>query len=151
MPKTVTLLLLGILPLAGGFALNFMMFLPIPGFVFFPVQLALLALWGYLAYRVSAPRKSAFAQALALCAFGLAMLALVLYQELVMGEYWGNLAGFGTQMYFLPVLSVAVSVLQPFLRAFTEVVRVWPLYIAVWVLLFLAGLAGCCLKRRRAG
>lgn len=150
MSNTAKLLGVGILPLAVGFAFNYLiLYLPLPGFLLLPIELALLVLLGCLAFKLSTPEKNPFAQSLMLCAFGLLMLALVLYQELVLGQYWGNLVGFGTQMYFLPLLTLAAQITVPVMRSFMEVIRVWPAYIVVWILMFAASCVGCFLKRRR--
>ncbi len=150
MSNTAKLLGAGVLPLAVGFAFNYLiLYLPLPGFLLLPIELALLVLWGYLAFKLSTPEKNPFAQSLMLCVFGLLMLALVLYQELCLGRYFANIVGFGTQMYFLPLLTLAAQITVPVMRSFMEVIRVWPAYIVVWILMFAASCAGCFLKRRR--
>ncbi|MBP3485544.1 MAG: hypothetical protein J6J81_01790 [Oscillospiraceae bacterium] len=145
MKHTGTLPAAGVLPLLVGYGLNFLL-LRLP----FPVPLgllglALLGLWGVLAYRLADPGRRCLPQALALCAFGLLMLALVLFQELALGEYWQSALGFASQMYFLPALSVSAAVMTPFL----SVVTTWPLYIGEWCLLLAVSCGGCALKRRR--
>lgn len=145
MKHTGKLLTAGVLPLLVGYLLNFLLLrLPFP----LPLMLSglvLLGLWGVLAYRLSDPGRRCFPQGLALCAFGLGMLALVLWQELALGEYWLNPVGFASQMYFLPALSAASAVMAPFLKVVTP----WPLYIGEWALLLAVSCGGCALKRRR--
>ena len=57
MAKTCKLLLLGLIPLAAGYALNYILLLPLPlnSFLMAILEAVLLFLWGYLAYRVSSP------------------------------------------------------------------------------------------------
>ena len=98
---------------------------------------------------MSSPDRNPILQSLLLCAFGLVMLGLVLYQEVVMGQYWSNLFGFGTQMYFLPLLSIVSPVLSPVLMALMSVIHVWQLYIGVWLCMFLISAVGCVLKKRK--
>ena len=145
MKHTGKLLTAGVLPLLVGYLLNFLLlrlsFPAPPGLL----ELALLGLWGYWAYRLSDPGHGALRQGLALCAFGLGMLALVLWQELALGEYWRNPLGFASQMYFLPILSVPAAVLSPFLK----VVTTWPLYAGEWLSLLAVSCTGCLLMRRR--
>ena len=145
MKHTGTLLAAGALPLLAGYGLNFLLLrLPLPA----PLWLmgaTLLVLWGVLAYRLADSGRRSLPQGLALCAFGLWMLALVLWQELALGAYWQGPLGFASQMYFLPALSVSAAVMTPFLKVVTP----WPLYIGEWVLLLAAGCGGCALKRRR--
>ena len=94
-------------------------------------------------FEVSDPGRDPVMQAFLLSAFGLVMLALALYQELVAGQYWPGRVGFGTQMYFLPFLSLASSIVNRFFS------RIWPDYIVVWLGIFLAGWAGCLAKQGR--
>ena len=152
MSKTAKLLLAGILPLALGFAYNYLiMLVPLPGFILILLNLAFIVLWGYLAYALSSSDKNPVVQSALLCAFGLLMLAMVLYQELSMGQYWPNLIGSGTQMYFLPFLSAASTVFSPLasIVAAGSPIRIWPLYICVLLLMFIVSGIGCLMKRRK--
>lgn len=88
-------------------------------------------------------------QSLLFCTFGLLMLLLVLYQELVMGAYWENPIGFCTQAYFLPWILLASTIMSLF-SPLMELIRVWPLYIVIWVSLFIASCAECAIKKRRS-
>ena len=145
MKHTRTLLAAGLLPLPVGYGLNFLLLhlpLPVPLWLMGAV---LLGLWGLLAYRLAEPGRRSFPQAVALCAFGFWMLALVLWQELALGAYWQGPLGFASQIYFLPALSIAAAVMAPFLKVVTP----WPLYIGEWVLLLAVSCGGCALKRRR--
>ncbi len=144
MAKTVRLICVGVLPLLAGFLLNWILpVFPIHGFVAVMVSVLLLIGWGYLACKLSDPDRSLPMQSFFMCAFGLVMLLLVLYQELVLKAYWGNTFGLATQMFFLPWLTLASSVISPFVS------RVWPMYVLIWVGLFAASCAGCSLKRQK--
>ena len=144
MPKTVKLLCAGILPLIVGWIFHFLLlYSPLPIWFYRLAGLALLAGWAYLSYRLSDFGKNPVLQAFFLSAFGLLMLVLALYQEIGMGQYWLNLAGVSTQLYFLPVLTFAASVTAPF----KSITQVWPMYIVVWLFLFAAGCIGCYKKR----
>ncbi len=136
----------GILPLFLGFLLNWtMLAFPVTGFITLLLALLFLLMWGYLSFQLSASAKSPVLQAFLMCAFGLLMLALVLYQELVMGRYWSGLAGFGPQMFFLPWISLASLVVRPFM----SVVRMWPIYIVIWIGLFITSCIGCKMKQAK--
>lgn len=141
MRRAVKLFCMGVLPLPIGFLLNYYILLGLPLYGFSLIGAALLAAWGYMAFRVSDAGKSPMVQAFLLSAFGLLMLVLAVYQELVLGHYWPNRIGSGTQMYFLPFLSLALSVMGRFFS------RIWPGYIAVWLAIFFASWAGCRAKR----
>ena len=151
MPKTCKLLLLGLVPLAAGYALNYILLLPLPlnGFLMAILEAVLLFLWGHLAYRVSSPERSPLWQAFLLCAVGLVMLGLGLYQVLVLKQYWHGFFGTVSQMYFLPFLTLASTLLTPLFQLVMPVLEIWPYYIAIWVVMFLVSCIGCVLRRRR--
>lgn len=134
MGRAVCLIGGGVLPLLLGFLLNWsMLAFPITGLITQLLALLFLLMWGHLSFKLSTSAKSPILQAFLMCAFGLLMLALVLYQELVMGRYWGGLVGFGTQMFFLPWISLGFLVARPLM----SVVRLWPIYVLIWSGLFI--------------
>lgn len=146
MSGLLRLLGIGVLPLLVGLLFHFLLcYLPIGGFLLCFLNLVLLLLWGYGAYWAADADKSPVIQALALSAFGLLALALALWQELVLQQYWPNFIGFGTQLYFLPLLTLASTLVSPL----SNVVRVWPMYILIWVWIFLISFIGCWQKRRK--
>ena len=104
MAKTCKLLLLGLIPLAAGYALNYILLLPLPlnGFLMAILEAVLLFLWGYLAYRVSSPEKKPLWQAFLLCAVGLVMLGLGLYQVPGQGAYWPISSALPARCIFSP-------------------------------------------------
>ena len=112
------------------------------------VSICFLLLWVLLARRVSAREGQPIVQALLLSAFGLLMLLLVLYQELVMGRYWLNLLGAAPQLYFLPLLSLGFTLSNVLIQPFLPTLEMWLVYLLAWLLLFAAGCAGCFWKAR---
>jgi hypothetical protein len=148
--KNWKLILWGVLPLPLGYLLNYAMWhFSLSGLLLTGTNLLLLLLWGYLAYRLSSPRGNPLFQALLLCSFGLLALALVLFQELVLGQYWFNFVGTGSQMFFLPFLSLGFAVSNPLVSLLMSPIRIWPGYIAAWLLMLAAAWVGCYRKRRR--
>ena len=143
MKKTGGLLLMGLVPLAVGYLLNFvMMALPVPPFFLGAVMLVL---WGYYCHKRAADDTSAVLQTLMMNAVGTLMLILVLVQELILGAYWGNYAGLITQVYFLPCLPL-ISVLA---HIFTRVTALWALYLIEWAFMLAASFIGCRAARKR--
>ena len=148
--KNWKLLLWGILPLPLGYLLNYAMWhFPLSGLLLTGTNLLLLLLWGYLAYRLSSPRGNPILQALLLCAFGLAVLVLVLFQEVVREGYWFNFVGVGSQMFFLPFLPLGFTVSNPLVSLLMSPIGMWPGYIAAWLLMLAAAWVGCTLRKRR--
>lgn len=136
MTNTAKLLVAGICPLVVGYLLNFLMSLSTSTFLFFMISLFLLASWAYLAYRLIDIDKNIFTQSFLMCAFALLMLALVMYQELVLGAYWSNIIGSCTQIYFAPFL-LLVSLLTPVFSILSSIDGMWAIYLCELILMFL--------------
>lgn len=148
MARTIKLVLLGFMPLVIGYALNYaMLSWPLYGWKLNIISVALLLLWGLLAYCAAAPGKSPAVQALLLCAFGILMLLLVLCQELVSGQYWPGVVGLSTQMYFLPLMSLSSSLLASVFHA--PAITVWLCCVIALACMFAVGYLGCRLKQKR--
>lgn len=144
--RVLCLIAVGISPLFLGFLMNWLV-QTAPSLFAFPTVLTVLLLlaWGYCSYKLTTPAKNFLLQAFAMCAFGLVMLILAVYQELRMGEYWQNLIGLGSQFFFLPWISLGAKIISIFARD----IKIWPMYIVSWVCLFLASGIGCYIKRQK--
>lgn len=82
MKHTIKQFLYGLFPLAVGTVCNYcIVCLPVSMILF---NLLYLVTWGYLCYRFTIPEQNPFVQTTRICLPGLCMLALVLYQELVL-------------------------------------------------------------------
>lgn len=136
-------LLIGTVPLWVGYVLNAIItVMPIP--IAF-ISLLLLFLWMLLCYRSCVPHRSPIAQAAYLSGFGFVMLLLVAYQTLIRGSMWVSWFGLATQIYFLPGLLPAATILSPFIKSTSML-----LIMAVeMVMLFLLALTGCMLKAKK--
>ncbi|MSA88120.1 hypothetical protein [Holdemania massiliensis] len=149
MKKTTQLGFAGILPLVVGKGLSLVItLLPITGWMLLPVNAVLFFLWFRLAYRLFDEHKNLFIQSFLMCAFGLLMLLLLLFQEFVAGHWRLNILSTSCQLYFLPGLSLMSFVLSPFLFGAKEAVRFWPLFLCEWIILFILCLIGGFMKRR---
>ena len=146
----VLLILLGVLPLPLGYLLNYAMWhFSLSGTLLTGVNLLLLLLWGCLAYWFSSPKGNPLLQALLLCSVGLVVLVLVLFQEVVLERYWFNSVGIGSQMFFLPFISLGFTVSNPLASLLMSPIRMWPGYVAAWLLMLAAAWVGCYRKQRR--
>lgn len=148
MARTIKLVLLGFMPLVIGHALNYaMLSWLLYGWKLNIISVALLLLWGLLAYCAAAPGKSPAVQALLLCAVGVLMLLLVLCRDLVLGQYWPGIVGFSTQMYFLPLMSLSSGLLASVFH--TPAITVWLCCVIAWACMFAVSCLGCRLKQKR--
>lgn len=147
--KTLRLIGLGIVPLILGFIWDRLI---LHGALFLAgavVGLVLLLLWGYAAYKLSDPAKNPVLQALLMCAFGLLMLLLVLYQELVRGAYWMNCIGMATQLFFLPMLGFGYWLLGPLDYIEGYIGAFWHEGIVIWLAMLIASWVGCFMRQRK--
>ncbi len=148
MSKSWKLILLGLIPLAVGYIMNYTLLqLPIPGVLLYVIEIGLLFLWGYLAYRVSAHDKNPVLQAFLMNSFGLLMLVLILYQELILGHFWHGMVGHATQIYFLPLLSLVARIMVFAIRAMAPI-RIWPFCVVIWISMFAVCYVGCVKKQK---
>ena len=152
MKNSLKLLPAGLIPFALGYAFNYLI-LRFPLFVrfIFPLSLLCTVLWGRLSYTLSNPRESPFPQALSMCSPGLFVLALLLFQALVLKRYWMNAIGSWSQLYFLPFLNISSSLLSPPLSALWGTASLSALYAGSWLAMFSSCLTGILLKRGHTG
>ncbi len=111
--KKLLLIGTGFLPFVMGFALHlFITGCPVGLSLFFSaINIATLLLWGaagfFLRYHTaSALKATALAHLPAL-----AVLLLILVQELILGHYWMNFLGLATQVFFLPLVYLPANML----------------------------------------
>ena len=146
MKRYVLLLALGLVPFCVGFIGDLLIrILPVGGVLALLISLILLILWGYLAFRFSDDKRNAVLQALSLSAVGILMFVLILAQELSLGHYWLNIIGYASQIFFLPVLTVASGIVFSFSKSASMV----PVYSVAICLMIAAALIGCLVKRKR--
>ena len=140
--KKLWLVILGVIPLAVGFVMNWlMMTFSQTVFPYLLISIAFLSFWtwlGFNSYKFNKEGNTIYFLHLP------AFLALVLnlYQEVVLGHYFGNLLGICTQFFFLPVLNL--SYLLTFWSS-----RLWSAYIAGFLLMCLTYFIGYKLKKCR--
>ena len=142
MKRIIKLILIGTLPLWIGILLNSI--LTVASMPIFIVSAFFMGAWIFLCYKCTIGWQDLLPQALWLNSFGFVMLALVLFQELILGSYWMNYLGMATQLYFLPGLAF-VTVL---IGRHMEVISLSVMYAWEAVLLFLLSLLGCWLKSK---
>ncbi len=145
MKRNLKLILIGTIPLWVGIAINSI--LSVASMPIFIVSAFFMGCWCFISYKCAIGWEDLLPQAFWLNLVGFIMLALVLFQELILGSYWINYLGLATQLYFVPGLAF-VSVL---IGRHMETITLPPLYAAETVFLFLFSLLGCWLKSRKKG
>jgi len=140
--KTLKILLMGIIPILCGFLLHYIIiyFHMVPTWL----SVVLLFLWGVLAYKLFEPNDNKLIFSCMINGVGIVMLLLALFQELVLGRYWFNLAGTLPQMYFLPCLNAAEYIVLIFTGE-----MLFPVYhIIEFILMFVVSILGCIVKEK---
>ena len=132
----------GLLPLGAGYALHTLMLaLPSTAMPYRVIALVCLLLWALAGYWLcgSLPvgQMSAVSHGPAFL-----VLALLFFQELILGHYWSNIWGLLTQLYYLPVLELAAGI-----TIWSQ--RLWPVYLTAFLLMYAAFYAGGCWRQRR--
>ena len=137
MKRTWLLLLVGLMPLLAGVALD----AATPRFSqSYSVLLsaALLGLWGYLSYKVRRPQDTALTHAIMMQVPAFAVLLLVIYQVYVQGEFWPNAVGMMTQLYYLPVMALVARIA----RLFFDDIGLGLMFLVGFAVMLVASLVG---------
>ena len=138
--KRLLLILFGFIPLAIGWVMNWLiMSFPNKVFPYALISIVFLALWallGFIVFNFNETIK------ISLCLVHIPIfLALVLnlYQEIILGQYFGNLLGVCTQIFYLPILNISYT-----LTAWSA--RMWTAYIVGFVLITASFFVGYTIK-----
>lgn len=113
--KKMILFLIGFIPLILGFLMNsWLMENQDSVLPFKLIGLLFLAFWvtvGFMSYKfeITLLKSSVVAHLPALL-----MLLFIMYQEIILGQYWSNLFGTATQFYYLPLINVSSSLVGVF-------------------------------------
>lgn len=143
--KRIVLLVIGFLPLALGYLLNYLLY-AFPNTNFSVVALifsfALLITWflfGKLSVKWIRSKHSAI---IYLNLAAILTLLLILYQEIILRQYWPNLLGLSAQYFYLPLLTPAF-LLTPMFHS------VYSAYICAFILLLVASYIGRIVGERQ--
>ena len=141
--KKLLLVLFGFIPLGIGWLINGLtMAFPNTVLPLGLISVAFLVLWAWLGF-ISCKFEKVIHISICLIHLPIFLaLALNLYQEIVLGQYFSNIVGVCTQFFYLPVLNMAYM-----LTAWST--RLWVAYIAGFVLMCLVYFGGCVLKKHR--
>jgi len=141
--KKLLLLLIGLIPFAIGYGLNALMLgawyngtLPYGW-----IGAGMLAVWFVLGLLARPLSGTAFKSAVIAHIPALIVLALLLYQEWVLGQYWLNVFGLVTQLFFLPLVNLTAKI-----AFFANTMP--PVYIMAFLLLFAVFWLGGRLRTR---
>lgn len=149
MMKNLKLVLVGIIPIIFGYILNdFILEYSLYGTSTNLIGVVFLLFWGLLSYFLGSKDKPALSQAFSLCFIGLIMLVLMLFQEIVMGQYWINYLGLTTQMYYLPTISLGSMLTSTIFMIFFGVITASGISVFSYLLMLFVSYKGFSLKSK---
>lgn len=143
--KKLVLLLLGLIPFPVGYLVNYLMMenVFINGLHYTLVNLFCLAIWFLLGmFLHSLASTKIKAAAIANCPAFIVLL-LILFQEVVLGQYWMNIVGIASQFFYMPFLYLTFRI-TPMFHTMS------PTYIVAFCLMCIVFYWGCCVGMRRA-
>lgn len=138
----VILVVLGLIPFALGGFMNWVMMTCsniIPSFALFAI--VTLLMWVSIAFIVKPYIKNTTKIVIGLNLVAFVVLVLVGIQELLLHAYWQNVIGIWTQFYYLPLLNIGFRLTDWSHSVFSA-------YCAAFLLLVIATLLGCKLRKR---
>ena len=113
--KKMTLILLGFIPLVLGFIMNsWILENPDSVLPFKLIGFAFLAFWVIVGFFGFKFEKTLVKSTLIAHIPALLALLLIMYQEIILGQFWSNLLGMATQFYYLPLVNISASVVGVF-------------------------------------
>ncbi len=134
--------LIGFLPFVFGGIMNWFMMTyqnVLPPYMF--ISVGTLLFWFATVYFT---RPYATSAKQLLCGIHLVpfvVIVMLFIQEIILNAYWRNFIGQWTQLYYLPLLHFGFLLTSWSHRIFTA-------YLMAFVMMVLAALGGCCLRRK---
>lgn len=136
MSKGKVRIVCGILPLPIGYVLNFMLMnINLPLFL---VNMFCLLLWGFLSCKLADKEHNILIQIIQMNLAGMIMLTLGVIQVVGFGRFFSNIFGILPQMYFLPMLSIAFTIITPFVEIGTMGVT----FLVEWIVMLVVSYIG---------
>lgn len=109
--KRLILFLLGLTPLALGFWMNsWMMNNPNNMLPYKLIGIVFLVFWFVIGFKTCKFEETTLKSAAIVNLPALLMVILLIFQELILGQYWMNLFGTITQFYYLPLVNISASI-----------------------------------------
>jgi len=146
----MNLFFLGLIPFVLGFLMNsWLMQNPDSILPFQLIGLIFLAFWvtiGFISYKFE---TSLLESAVIAHLPALLMLLFIMYQEIILGQFWSNLFGIATQLYYLPLINISSSVVGIFLSLTPWAINIWSASIIAFLLMLASYYVGYYFKKFR--
>lgn len=146
--KKIIVILFGCVPFLIGGLLNWGMIIYMTRvrFPYIVFGVMMLLLWTFAAYVLCKKAKKPLETLILFNLPAFIVLALIMVQELILGSYWLNFFGLLTQVFYLPIISIASRIAGMTLKTITMT----PVYSISFVLMAGVASLGCWLSRKKA-
>lgn len=111
------------------------------------IGLIFLAFWvtvGFISYKFE---KFLLKSAVITHLPALLMLIFIMFQEIVLGQYWSNVFGIATQYYYLPLINISSSVVGILLSLTPWAIQIWSASLIAFSLMFASYYLGYHLRK----
>lgn len=144
--KKMILLLIGLIPFVLGFLMNsWLMQHPNSILPFKLIGIIFLGFWVLVGFITCKFEKTPLKSAVIIHLPAFLVLILIMFQNIILGQYWSNLFGWAIQMYYLPLINISNTLVRIVL--FFTPTHVWMLCLMAFILMFGSYYLGCNLKK----
>jgi len=145
--KKLLLVLIGLIPFVLGFAMNsWLMNNPNSILPFRLLGILFLVFWVWVGFITCKYAKTPYHSAVILHLPAFLVLLLIMYQDIVLEEYWSNLLGLATQFYYLPLINIS-SFISSFIITGGLYVQMSTAMIVAFLLMYGSYYVGCYFKK----
>lgn len=146
----MNLLILGLIPFVLGFLMNLWLMQNQDSVLPFKlIGIIFLAFWVTVGFNSVKFEKGLLKAAIIAHMPALLVLLFIMYQEIILGQYWSNLFGMATQFYYLPLINISSSAVGMFLFLTPRAIPIWLVNLIAFLLMFAAYYLGYYIKKNR--
>ncbi|MEK4628490.1 MAG: hypothetical protein ABS944_16845 [Solibacillus sp.] len=141
--KKLILFLIGIIPFVLGFLMNSWLIqnsnsiLPLK-----LIGIILLIFWVLVGFITCKFDKTPYQSAVIIHSPALLVLLLIMYQDIILGQFWSNFFGLATQFYYLPLINIS-----SFIVGGGFYVQMWTASLVAFLLMYGSYYLGCYFKK----
>ena len=146
--KKLVLFLIGFIPFVLGFLMNsWLMQNQNSVLPFKLIGILFLIFWVLVGFITCKFGKTPLKSAVIINLPAFLTLLIIIYQDIVLEQYWSNIVGSATQFYYLPLINISSS-LEMFLPLPT--LHIWSVCLIAFLLMCASYYIGCYLKKIRS-
>ena len=149
--KKLLLVLLGLFPFVLGFAMNsWLMDNPNSILPFRLIGILFLVFWVWVGFITCKYAKTPYQSVVIIHLPALFVLFLIMYQNIVLEQYWSNFFGLATQFYYLPLINIS-SFISSLIMTGGLHVQMSTAMVVAFLLMYGSYYVGCYFKKVVSG